>query len=54
MTKLLGYILLLAASATFAFAVDTYGAPEISASTATSALALVSGGLLILRSRRKR
>ena len=51
--KFSGFVLLLAASASFAFAGGSV-APEIDANLAGSALALVSGGLLILRSRRKK
>ena len=49
--KLVGMILLLAGMAITASA--TTAVPEIDASSGASALALLSGGLLILRSRRK-
>lgn len=49
--KLTGMVLLFAGVATFAFAVPV---PEINAGSAGSALALLSGALLILRARRKK
>ena len=49
--KLTGMFLLLAGMATFAFA--SPAAPEINAGSAGSALALLSGALLVLRSRKK-
>jgi hypothetical protein len=48
--KLVGMMLLLAGMAITASATAV---PEIDASSGASALALLSGGLLILRSRRK-
>jgi len=48
--KLVGMMLLLAGMAMTASATSV---PEIDASSGASALALLSGGLLILRSRRK-
>ena len=48
--KLIGMFLLFVGAATFAFAVP---APEIDAGSAGSALALLSGALLVLRSRKK-
>jgi hypothetical protein len=51
MTKVSVLILLLTASAAFAGAIGA--APEIDPSTGVTALALLSGGLLLLRSRRK-
>lgn len=45
-------VLLLLTATAFAFAGGT-PVPEIDGNTAASALALVSGGLLILRGRRK-
>jgi LPXTG-motif cell wall-anchored protein len=53
MMKLFGLSLLMAGIATSAFATQVT-APEIDAGSAASALALLSGGLLILRSRRKK
>lgn len=48
--KLAGMILLLVGVSSFAFATAV---PEISAGSAGSALALLSGALLVLRSRKK-
>ena len=48
--KLIGMALMLAGVASFAFA---SAVPEVDAGTAGSALALVSGALLVLRSRKK-
>ena len=53
--KVLGFSLLLAGAATCAFASYTpVAAPEIDGSSAVSALFLLSGGLLILRTRHKK
>jgi len=49
--KLLGMALLLVGVSSFAYAVAT---PEIDGGSAGSALALLSGALLIIRSRRKK
>jgi MYXO-CTERM domain-containing protein len=51
MSKLVGYVLLLAGTAIVAMATPTV--PEINPSNASSAVALLSGGLLVLRSRRR-
>ncbi len=51
--KIAGMMLLLAAMAMIASA-QVAPVPEIDASSGASALALLSGGLLILRSRRKK
>lgn len=53
MQKLLGFLMIAMslASAAFGRAIDV---PEIDASTGASAIALVSGGLMVLRSRRNR
>ncbi|HUJ48856.1 MAG TPA: hypothetical protein VLW25_01615 [Bryobacteraceae bacterium] len=48
--KLAGMFLLFAGVATFAFAVPV---PEVNAGSAGSALALLTGALLVLRSRKK-
>jgi hypothetical protein len=53
MTRLIGMAIVLATMATFAFA-GAVRAPEIDASTGVAALGLLSGGLLVLRSRRKK
>ncbi len=50
--KVLGLALILAALAGSAFA--GVGAPEIDGSTATAAIALVAGGLVVLRARKRR
>ena len=52
MTRVIGVAILLSV-ATFAFA-GTTTVPEIDASSGVAALGLVSGGLLVLRSRRKK
>jgi hypothetical protein len=53
MMKVFGLSLLLAGAANFAFAGGIV-APEIDGASAVSAVALLSGGLLILRARRKK
>ncbi len=50
--KILGTLVILLGTATFAMAGFT--APEIDGNTAGAAVALVSGGLLVLRGRRKK
>lgn len=52
MTKQLGLILMLVGAASFAMAQQP--APEVGAGSAGTALALVSGALLIIRGRRKK
>jgi hypothetical protein len=52
--KLTGMMLLLAGVASCAFAGLVSVAPEISPASGASALALVSGALLVIRGRRKR
>ncbi len=54
MQKLAGMLLLLVGVAGIAMAIDLPSAPEIDASSGTSALALLSGALLMVRSRRSR
>jgi hypothetical protein len=51
--KILSTLILLAGSATLAFAAAD-PVPEIDANSAAAAVALVSGGLLVLRARRKK
>jgi MYXO-CTERM domain-containing protein len=53
MTRVIGIAIILASVATFAFA-GIVSAPEIDASSGVAALGLLSGGLLVLRSRRKK
>lgn len=53
MKKLFAYSLLLTGLLNQAFAGDGFVVPEINASTAVGALSLVSGAVLILRTRRK-
>jgi hypothetical protein len=53
MYRILGLSLLLAGVASSAFALDVV-APEIDGASAVSAIVLLSGGLLVLRARRKR
>lgn len=52
--RLLGYTILIAALSASAFAGTPAPVPEVDASSFGSALALLSGGILILRGRRKR
>ncbi len=51
MTKVLGMMLMLAGMAVFAMA--TPPSPEVGVGSAGSAIALVSGALLVVRGRRK-
>jgi MYXO-CTERM domain-containing protein len=53
MARVIGMAIVLATVATFAFA-GSVQTPEIDASSGVAALGLLSGGLLILRSRRKK
>lgn len=53
MYKLLGLGLLMVGAASFALA-GPVSAPEIDGSSAATAIALLSGGLLVLRARRKK
>ena len=53
MSKFLGLSFLLAGAASFAFAGISV-APEIDSASAVSAVVLLSGGLLVLRARRKK
>ena len=53
MSKLFGFSLLLVGAASSAFAGITV-APEIDGASAASAVVLLSGGLLVLRARRKK
>ena len=53
MNRFLGLSLLLVGAASLAFA-GTAVAPEIDGASAASAIVLLSGGLLILRTRRKK
>jgi MYXO-CTERM domain-containing protein len=52
MTRVIGIAILLTSVATVAFA--GHVTPEIDASSGVAALGLLSGGLLVLRSRRKK
>jgi hypothetical protein len=52
MIKVLGFAVLVMGMATAMFAGSS--SPEIDASTGAAAVALLSGGLLVLRGRRKR
>lgn len=47
-------LLLLAGTATFAMAGGLTAVPEVDGNSAVAAVALVSGGLLVLRTRRKK
>ena len=51
MKRLIGFGMLMLASASVAFALDV-AAPEIDAQSGAAALALLGGGLMVLRSRR--
>jgi len=53
LSKLLGLSLLLMGAASSAFALNVV-APEINGGSAVSAVVLLSGGLLVLRARRKK
>ena len=53
MNKFLGLSLLLLGATSFAFA-GAIAAPEIDGASAASAVVLLSGGLLVLRARRKK
>jgi hypothetical protein len=53
MRNIFGMMLLLAGASSFAFAGGVPKAPEIDAVSAGGALALLAGGLLIIRARRK-
>ena len=53
MTRWASLLLLIAGSAGFAFA-GTNPAPEIDASAGAAAMTLLSGGLLVLRARRRK
>ena len=53
MSKFIGFSLLLMSAASFALA-GTASAPEIDGASAASAIVLLSGGLLVLRARRKK
>ena len=52
--KLVGMALLLVGVSQFASAIIPQGVPEIDSATAVSALVLLSGGLLIIRARRRK
>ena len=52
MRRLIGLTMILVSVSTFAFA--GLSVPEIDASSGVAALGLLSGGLLVLRSRRKK
>jgi hypothetical protein len=52
-SKFIGFSLLLTGTASFAFAGITI-APEIDGASTASAIVLLSGGLLVLRARRKK
>ena len=51
--KAFGTLVILLGAASFAFA-GTPAVPEVDGNTAAAAVALVSGGLLVLRGRRKK
>jgi hypothetical protein len=53
MCRIIGFSLLLVGAASLAFAGETI-APEIDGASAASAVVLLSGGLLVLRARRKK
>jgi hypothetical protein len=54
MTRILGWTMIVAGAAGFAMAGVTVAAPEIDLASGVAALALLSGGLLVLRARRKK
>jgi hypothetical protein len=53
-TRIIGMTTLLLGVAGYAFAGAVVAVPEIDGSTATAAVALLSGGILVLRGRRKK
>ena len=53
MQKTLGMLLLLAGMSAFCFAQNGAPAPEVDPASAGSALALVTGALLVIRGRKK-
>ena len=53
MSRVIGFSLLLAGAANFAFGCEVI-APEIDGASAAAAVVLLSGGLLVLRARRKK
>ena len=53
MSKLIGFSLLLVGTASCAFA-EAIVAPEVNGASAVTAVVLLSGGLLVLRARRKK
>ena len=53
MSKLIGFSLLLVGTASCAFA-EAVAAPEINGASAVTGLVLLSGGVLVLRARRKK
>jgi hypothetical protein len=54
MVRVFGFAIILGSMAGYAFAGVSPAAPEIDATTGVAAIGLVTGGLLILRSRRKK
>jgi hypothetical protein len=54
MFRVLGTAIILGSMAGYAFAGFSQSAPEIDATAGVAAIGLVTGGLLILRSRRKK
>ncbi len=54
MVRVFGFAIILGSMAGYAFAGTPIVAPEIDATTGGAAIGLVTGGLLILRSRRKK
>ena len=52
--KTVGMLLLLVGISSFAFAGGVVAAPEINPASGTAALTLLSGAILVIRSRRKR
>ena len=53
MLKAVGMLLILVGVSGFAFADIVVSAPEISAGSASGALALISGAILVIRGRKK-
>ena len=53
MSKIIGLTLLFVVAAGYTFA-GTPAVPEIDSSSAVSAIVLISGGLLVIRARRKK
>jgi hypothetical protein len=52
--KVLGILVMVAGFASFALATPAVAAPEIDSNSAYTAITLLSGGLMVMRARRKK